>query len=80
MCNACNLLSRFQAASGAWYEVRVAMYVFINPTSYKVKRGKIRDEKQRDPNFPDLDELEWFTEEEGSHHLYGVMVHVEKMG
>ena len=68
----------YMASNGHWYKVRVAMYVFIDPNSYKVKPGKIRDGKQRDPNFPDLNELEWFTEDEGGHHVYGLMVHMEQ--
>ena len=56
------------------------MYVFIDPDSYKVKPGKIRHRKQRDGNFPDLDELEWYSDAEGGHHLYGVMVRITLPG
>ena len=52
------------------------IYVLINPDSYKVKPGKIRDSRQRDRNLP-LSELEWYTEEEGGHLLYGILVHME---
>ena len=54
--------------------MRVAMYALIEPSSYQTKPGKIRDPRQKDPCFPDLDQLEWFTETEGGHRVYGIMV------
>ena len=71
----CDLSSRWQHQ---WqtYHTRVAFQVFICPGSYQVGPETIGARKQLDPKFSNR-EIEWYTNQQGSTVLYGLLIKVE---
>ena len=68
-----NIFFRWTAADGKIYQTQVAFQVFIAPDAYGVGPETVAAEGQIDPKFSN-DEIEWFTNHQGSTILYGLLI------
>ena len=66
-------------SDGKKYRAQVAFQVFISPEAYKVGPQTVAATKQIDPKFTN-DEIEWFTNQQGSTILYGLLIKVIPVG
>ena len=64
---------------GETYNTRVAFQVFISPDAYEVGPETIGAKSKIDPQFSNSD-IEWFTNQQGSTILYGLLIKVEDPG
>lgn len=68
--------------TGENYQPKIVLQVRIKPDSYKVGPSTVADRLRPetgpiDPNFSD-DELEWMTDRECVHYIYGILIKLEK--
>ena len=69
--------------NGKQCKARIVLQVRIEPDTYTIGPSTVASRLRRgfgpiDPNFSD-DELEWMTDRECVHHIYGVLIKVEKL-
>ena len=67
--------------SNQQYEAKTVLQVRIKPGAYTVGPSTVASHKRRgsgpiDPNFSD-DELEWKTDYECVHYIYGILIKLE---
>ena len=68
--------------TGEKYKARIVLQVRIKPDSYRVGPSTVASHLKPpsgpiDPNFSD-DELEWMTERECVHYIYGILIKLEE--
>ena len=79
----CIVICRFiDSETDERYKARIVLQVRIKPGSYTVGPSTIseslrRGREQIDPNFSD-NELEWMTDWECVHFIYGILIKLEK--
>ena len=77
------MFSRFtDTETGKRYKAKLVLQTRIKPDSYKVGPSTIADHLRKgpgpiDPNFSD-DEIEWMTDRECVHFIYGVLIKLEE--